>query len=239
MLEAVDLTKKYGSHTALHGLNLRVEPGEIYGLLGANGAGKSTTIKLFLGLITPTSGGVRIDGQDAAQDARNVRAQLGYIPEQVSLYPKFSGLENLRYFASLAGEADLSRSRLQEALTRVGLPVDAADRRVSGYSKGMRQKVVIALALVRKVRGLLLDEPTSGLDPQAANEFSNVIRDLAEQGVAILMATHDLYNVRESATRIGIMRQGQLVDLLNPADVDHSELEKRALQLMENGITND
>lgn len=232
MMEAVDLTKTYGSHTALRGLNLRVEAGEIYGLLGANGAGKSTTIKLFLGLIAPSSGSARIDGCDPEQDGGQSRKQLGYIPEQVALYPRFSGLENLHYFASLAGEGDLGRSRLVDALTNVGLPADAVDRRVSGYSKGMRQKVVIALALVRQIRGLLLDEPTSGLDPQASHEFSRVLRELADQGVAILMASHDLFNVRESATNIGIMRQGQLVDTLEPAGIGLSELADRALQAM-------
>lgn len=232
MLEAIELTKTYGSHTALLGLNLRVNAGEVYCLLGANGAGKSTTIKLLLGLIAPTSGQVQIDDVDPALNAEKARTLLGYIPEQVSLYPRLSGVENLHYFASLAGETDLSRSRLVDTLQQVGLQADAVDRRVSGYSKGMRQKVVIALALIRQVQGLLLDEPTSGLDPQASNEFGKLLRDLAEQGIAILMASHDLYHVHECATKIGIMRQGQLVDSLEPAEVDHAELADRALQLM-------
>jgi ABC-2 type transport system ATP-binding protein len=232
MLEAIKLRKTFGSSTALNGLDLLVEPGEVYCLLGANGAGKSTTIKLFLGLIAPTSGSVKINGTTSEQAPGQSRALLGYIPEQVSLYPRLSGIENLQYFAALAGEADLSRSRLVESLAAAGLPVDAVDRRVSNYSKGMRQKVVIALSLVRQVRGLLLDEPTSGLDPQSAHEFSKVLRSLADKGVAILMASHDLYNVRESATKIGIMRRGELVDSMEPSQVDHNELAARALKLM-------
>lgn len=129
------------------------------------------------------------------------QALLGYIPEQVELYPRLSGLKNLRYFAALSNVDELDRGRLIEALTRAGLPVDSVDQRVAKYSKGMRQKVVIALAIVRRIRGLLLDEPTSGLDPQAAHDFSQIIRQLSDDGVAVLMASHDLYHARESATR--------------------------------------
>lgn len=232
MLEALELTKTYGAHTALNGLNLNVLSGEVFCLLGANGAGKSTTIKLLLNFIRPTSGSVRINGLDPQTHPAKTRPLLGYIPEQVALYPRLSGLENLQYFASLAGESGLHRPRLVEALTHAGLPEDAIDRRVANYSKGMRQKVAIALAIVRRVSGLLLDEPTSGLDPQAAHEFSMVLRRLGEEGVAVLMASHDLYHVRESATRIGIMREGVLVETFPASDVSHSELEHRALQLM-------
>lgn len=232
MLEADELTKSYGSKTALSGLNLTVRPGDVFCLLGANGAGKSTTIKLFLGLIPPTSGEVRIDGAAPRRERGGANAGLGFIPEQVALYPRLSGLENLRYFAALAGESDLSSPRLTEALTTAGLPSDAIDRRVSKYSKGMRQKVVIALAVVRQVRGLLLDEPTSGLDPLAAREFGRLVRDLSARGVAVLMASHDLHHVRELATRVGVMKDGRLIEELNPADADGVELETRALRLL-------
>ena len=233
MLEALELTKTYGTQVALRGLNLHVPSGEVFCLLGANGAGKSTTIKLFLNFIRPTSGGVRINGLDPQAHPAKTRSLLGYIPEQVALYPRLSGLENLQYFASLAGGSDLHRQSLLDALVQAGLPQEAIDRRVANYSKGMRQKVVIALALVRRVRALLLDEPTSGLDPQAAREFSTVLRRLGEEGVAVLMASHDLYHIRESATRIGIMRQGGLVETFLATDVNHSELEHRALRLMD------
>ncbi len=236
MLEAQDLSKTYGTHVALHGLNLHVPAGEVFCLLGANGAGKSTTIKLFLGLIRPTSGGVRINGLDPAAQPAKSKSLIGYIPEQVALYPRLSGLENLQYFASLAGGSELNRQRLWDALLKAGLPEDAIDRRVANYSKGMRQKVVIALAIVRRVKALLLDEPTSGLDPQAAHEFSKLLVLLSEEGVAVLMASHDLYHARESATQIGIMRQGVLVETFPAADVSHAELEYRALRSMERNV---
>ena len=232
MLEAVELTKTYGDQIALSGLNLKITEGEVFCLLGANGAGKSTTIKLFLNDINPTSGSVRINGLDLKTHSTETKSLLGYIPEQVSLYPRLSGLENLRYFAALSGESDLSRGRLIDAMTQAGLPKDAVDRRAMNYSKGMRQKVVIALALVRQIRGLLLDEPTSGLDPQAAYEFGKTLRRLGDEGVAILMASHDLHNTRESATRIGIMRKGELVQTFLATDVSHTELVNKALEYM-------
>lgn len=233
MLKAVELTKTYGKQVALKGLNLEIAPGELFCLLGANGAGKSTTIKMFLNFITPTSGSVRINGLDPRTHSSETKSLLGYIPEQVALYPRLSGLENLRYFASLSGESELSPDRLSEALTRAGLPREVIHQRVTKYSKGMRQKVVIALALVRNIRGLLLDEPTSGLDPQAAHDFARILRQLADEGVAILMASHDLHHARECATRIGIMRRGELVETFSATQVTHTELVSRALELMQ------
>lgn len=232
MLQAVELSKTYGTRTALSGLNLSVAPGEIFCLLGANGAGKTTTLKLFLNLIRPSSGSVRIDGLDPAVYPARTRSCIGFIPEQVALYPRLSGLENLRYFASLAGERDIATKRLADALVQAGLPIEALQRRAATYSKGMRQKVVIALALVRSVRSLLLDEPTSGLDPQSAHDFSGWLRQLAGEGLAILMTSHDLYHARDSATRIGLMRQGVLVESFAADEVTHAELQQRVLQQM-------
>lgn len=232
MLQAIELTKTYGNEVALKALNLEIKSGEVFCLLGANGAGKSTTIKLFLNLIAPTSGSVRIGGLDPKAHSSQTRSLLGYIPEQVVLYPRLSGIENLKYFASLSGESELTRSRLEGALTQAGLPKEAIDRRVDNYSKGMRQKVVIALALLRKSQGLLLDEPTSGLDPQAANDFAKTLRRLGEEGVAILMASHDLYHAHEWATRIGVMRQGELIETMATTDLNQAKLVDRALELM-------
>jgi len=230
MLQALELSKSYGSRVALSGLNLSVAPGEIVCLLGANGAGKSTTLKLFLNLIRPSSGSVRIDGLDPAVHPARTRSLLGFIPEQVALYPRLSGLENLRYFASLAGGPGISSKRLEDALVQAGLPLEALQRRAGSYSKGMRQKVVIALSLVRSVRALLLDEPTSGLDPRSAHDFSQLLRQLASEGLAILMTSHDLSHARDSATRIGLMRQGVLVESFAADEVTHGELQQRVLQ---------
>jgi len=167
MLEAIDLTKDYGSHRALDTLNLTISPGEIYCLLGANGAGKTTTIHLFLHFIEPTSGTARIRGLDVTQAPLETKRFLAYIPENVTLYKHLSGLENLAYFSALGGQKDVSRTRLLEILREVGLPPEVAEKRLSTYSKGMRQKVGIAMAIAREASVLLLDEPTSGLDPKA------------------------------------------------------------------------
>ncbi|MFZ4985115.1 MAG: ABC transporter ATP-binding protein [Blastocatellia bacterium] len=229
MLEAVNLTKDYGSHRALDALNLTISPGEIYCLLGANGAGKTTTIHLFLHFIEPTSGTARIQGLDVTQAPLETKRFLAYIPENVTLYQHLTGLENLAYFSALGGRQDLSHSRMQEILAEVGLPPEVAEKRLSTYSKGMRQKVGIAMAIAREASVLLLDEPTSGLDPKASNEFSLLLQRMSERGVAVLMATHDLFRARESGTRIGIMRQGKLVADLAAASVSHTELEEAYL----------
>ena len=229
MLEAIDLTKDYGSHRALDTLNLTISPGEIYCLLGANGAGKTTTIHLFLHFIEPTSGTARIRGLDVTQAPLETKRFLAYIPENVTLYKHLTGLENLAYFSALGGQKDVSRTRLLEILREVGLPPEVAEKRLSTYSKGMRQKVGIAMAIAREASVLLLDEPTSGLDPKASNEFSLLLQRMSQQGVAVLMATHDLFRARESGTRIGIMRQGKLVADLAAASVSHSQLEEAYL----------
>ena len=232
VLEARDLVKDYGAFRALKGLNLAIESGEVFCLLGANGAGKTTTIQLFLGFIEPTSGSASIVGYDVQEEPLKTKQALAYIPENVMLYPTLSGLENLRYFTQLAGVRDLSESAYRQALINAGLPEGAADRPVGTYSKGMRQKVGIAMAVARKARLLLLDEPTSGLDPKASNEFSRLVASLSDDGVAVLMATHDLFRSREIATRIGIMKQGQLVDEFPAADVSHQDLERTYLEHM-------
>ena len=229
MLEAIALTKDYGSHRALDALNLTISAGEIYCLLGANGAGKTTTIHLFLHFIEPTSGTARIQGLDVTQAPLETKRFLAYIPENVTLYQHLTGLENLAYFSALGGRQDLSRRRMQEILAEVGLPPEVAEKRLSTYSKGMRQKVGIAMAIAREASVLLLDEPTSGLDPKASNEFSLLLQRMSERGVAVLMATHDLFRARESGTRIGIMRQGKLVADLAAASVSHTELEEAYL----------
>ena len=232
MLEALNLTKRYDQAVALDALNLTVRPGEIFCLLGANGAGKTTTINLFLNFVPPTSGTARINGLDVVQQPLETKKHLAYIPETVMLYKNLTGLENLEYFSALAGRPDYTRPQLLEFLTQVGLQADAADKRVGTYSKGMRQKVGIAIALAKHAKALLLDEPTSGLDPKAANEFSALLTRLSADGVAVLMATHDLFRAKESGTRVGIMRQGRLVRTLDTTEVGHADLERIYLEHM-------
>ncbi len=229
MLEADKLTKRFQERLAVDALQLRVAPGEIYALLGPNGAGKTTTINMFLGFLTPDDGEARVCGVSVARDPVAARRALAYIPEQVALYPRFSGIENLDYFSALGGKSH-TRQELYELLERAGLQREAADRRVSGYSKGMRQKVGIALALATGAKALLLDEPTSGLDPAASHEFSRLLRRLAGEGVAILMATHDLFRAREDASHVGILLGGKLVAQFTQAELEGSDLEALYLE---------
>lgn len=211
VLEAVAVTAGYGPKTILSSLDLTVNAGEIYALLGANGAGKTTTLSLFLGFLAPSSGQVRVAGIDVARDADAARRQLAYIPENVALYEHLTARENVAYLLDLAGQRD-SAADIDRTLAAAGLDAAAHGLRVGGYSKGMRQKVAIALALARKVPVLLLDEPTSGLDPQATTEFNGLLHGLRAQGVAILMVTHDLLSAADIADRIGFVAAGRLVE---------------------------
>ncbi len=232
MLETRKLSKSYGAVTALHELDLRVQPGEIYCLLGANGAGKTTTINLLLGFVEPSSGSAHVGEIDVAADPNGARRRLAYIPETVMLYGALSGLENLKYFSELSGQR-LDDAELRACLARAGLATAAHDRPLKGYSKGMRQKVGVAIAIAKRAGALLLDEPTSGLDPKASNEFSELILGLARDGAAILMATHDLYRAKETGTRIGIMREGVLRAQYAAADISHTALEQAYLEQMQ------
>ena len=227
MLTLEALTKRFpgAAAPAVDNLNLTVAPGELFALLGPNGAGKTTTINCLLGFLTPDSGRALIDGLDVAREPLETKRRLAYIPEQVNLYGHFSGVENLAYFSELAGHR-YADAELRRFLTDAGLQTAAHDQRVSGYSKGMRQKVGIAIALAKQAKALLLDEPTSGLDPSASHEFSQLLRKLRERDVAILMATHDLFRAKEDATRVGIMRHGKLAHILTAAELRHTDLEK-------------
>jgi ABC-2 type transport system ATP-binding protein len=233
MLKSINLTKSYEGKTALHKLNLEVQSGEIYALLGANGAGKSTTINIFMGFIEPSEGQAFINDIEVKNGGSDTKSLLAYIPENVMLYPHLTGVQNLAFFSGLS-QKYYSDEALRDLLHRAGLQTDAHDQKVGAYSKGMRQKVGIALALAKKAKALFLDEPTSGLDPLASNEFSNLLKSLRQEGVAILMVTHDLFRAKEVADRIGIMREGQLVRQLNAMDVTTAELEEIYVQATQN-----
>jgi len=227
MLTLEALTKRFpgAPAPAVDNLNLTVAPGELFALLGPNGAGKTTTINCLLGFLAPDSGRALIDGLDVVAQPLETKRRLAYIPEQVNLYGYFSGVENLAYFSELAGHR-YADAELRRFLADAGLQATAHDQRVSGYSKGMRQKVGIAIALAKQAKALLLDEPTSGLDPSASHEFSQLLRKLRERDVAILMATHDLFRAKEDATRVGIMRHGKLAHILTATELRHTDLEK-------------
>jgi len=233
MIQLSNVTKQYKSSNALNSLSLDIKQGQIYALVGSNGAGKTTTINLLLGFLSPTSGEVMLDGLSPYANKKAISQRVAYIPENVSLYPYLTGVENLDYFCSLAG-IKKSKQSLKEILSKCGLQPDFQDRKVSEYSKGMRQKVGIAIAYAKDAKVLLLDEPASGLDPAASNELTANLKQLAAQGATVLMASHDLFRVRETANRIGILKQGSLVEELNAADVSANTLEEMYLQYMKN-----
>ena len=229
MLIAENLSKTYGDYKALNNLNLKLNEGEIFALLGQNGAGKSTTINIFLGFVKPTEGAAKINGISVVDHPEETKKYIAYIPETVLLYPNLTGVENLKFFSSLAG-FDYDNEALTNFLSKAGLQADAHHNRLGGYSKGMRQKVGIAIAIAKTAKVLLLDEPTSGLDPKASNEFSEILKELASEGTTIFMATHDIFRAKEVADRIGIMKRGNLISEINADEISANELEKLYLQ---------
>ena len=229
MLIAENLSKTYGDYKALNNLNLKLNKGEIFALLGQNGAGKSTTINIFLGFVKPTEGVAKINGISVVDHLEETKKYIAYIPETVLLYPNLTGVENLKFFSSLAG-FDYDNEALTNFLSKAGLQSDAHHNRLGGYSKGMRQKVGIAIAIAKKAKVLLLDEPISGLDPKASNEFSEILKELASEGTTIFMATHDIFRAKEVADRIGIMKRGNLISEINADEISANELEKLYLQ---------
>ncbi|TLX51382.1 ABC transporter ATP-binding protein [Pseudoalteromonas ruthenica] len=235
VIQINNLQKRFGEYQALQGLSLSVHQGEILALLGPNGAGKTTTINCLLGFLQPDAGEITIAGINPQHDVVTARQQLAYIPEQVALYPRLSGLENLAYFSKMAS-IEKTDEAFRTLLSEVKLPSHALDKPVATYSKGMRQKVGIAIALAKQAKALILDEPTSGLDPSASYEFSQLIQSLAKQGVATLMATHDLYRAQEDAHRVAIINQGQLVDTLVYEQLQEVQLESVYLKHIKVGV---
>lgn len=233
MIRIQNAHKSFNGNLAVQKLNLEVKPGEILGLLGANGAGKSTTINMLLGFLEPDSGTVQINEKETAKQADEVRKIIGYIPENVNLYPYLSGLENLDYFCKLAG-LKYAKAELEDFLSVCGLPLNAHPKKLANYSKGMRQKVGIAIAYAKKAKVYLLDEPASGLDPLASNELSGLLKKLAAVGATILMASHDIFRVREVCHRIGILKEGTLVKEVRSEEISAHELEQLYLQYMTN-----
>lgn len=228
-LQALGLRKDYHGQPALRPLNLTLHEGEVFCLLGQNGAGKTTTLNLFLGFLAPTAGQALVNGVPVLPNAPTTHRFVAYIPEVVMLYGELSGLENLRYFSQLAGFS-YAPAALGEFLTQAGLLAAAHAQAVRRYSKGMRQKVGIAIALAKNADVLLMDEPTSGLDPKATQEFTALVQGLGRQGKTVLMATHDLFNAVQVGTHVGIMRQGELVAVRETARISAPELQALYLQ---------
>lgn len=199
--------KHYGAVHAVNGVDLTIQPGEVFGLIGHNGAGKSTLFKMMLGLIPVTQGEIRVGGALVqGPHFREVRRHMGYLPENVVLYDNLTGLETLQFFAKLKG---VNTQQCGSVLERVGLS-HAADRAVHGYSKGMRQRLGFAQALLGQPRVLFLDEPTTGLDPEAIRAFYATLKDLRAQGVTMILTSHILAELQERVDRLAVMAAGRI-----------------------------
>jgi ABC-2 type transport system ATP-binding protein len=234
MLETINLTKRYeDGQLALDDLSLRVEPGEIFCMFGANGAGKTTTINLLLNFIPPTSGTALIEGVDVVKDPLKAKRHVSFVSENVMLYANFTAFQNLDYFSRLAGKRKLTKRDYAEVLSRVGLQKDAFDRRVKNFSKGMRQKLGIAIALVKDAPNVLLDEPTSGLDPQSGREFLEILVQMRDQGKSVFMSTHDIFRAKLIADRVCFMKKGRLVMMKTAAELEGADLTDLYIQYME------
>ncbi len=218
-----DVVLAYGTHIVLDHLSLSVAPGSIYALLGGNGAGKSTTLSALLGFARPAAGKILVAGIDPADDPDAARRQIAYLPENVALYEHLSAVENADYLLALSGDLT-TRKAIVEAFAAAGLQERAWDQRLGGFSKGMRQKVAIAVALLRKVPVLLLDEPTSGLDPRATGDFNRLVCAVRDRGTAVLMVTHDLLSAVDVADRIGFLDGGRIVEQVDAAGANRFDI---------------
>jgi len=210
MIEFDHLTKTYNGKKAVDNLTTGIRDGEIYGLLGPNGAGKSTTILMLTGLIEPTAGRCLVAGIDVTKDPVAVKSRIGYMPEDVGFYANLSAEENLGYFARLYGmERAPQKKRIAELLSLVGL--DGVTKEVGGYSKGMRQRLGLAKALLNNPAVIVLDEPTANLDPQGVADYRRIITEAAAGGTTVLVSSHILAEVSRVCTRVGILARGRLV----------------------------
>jgi ABC-2 type transport system ATP-binding protein len=234
MLEAIDLTKRYeDQELALDALNLEIKEGEIFFLLGANGAGKTTTINLFLNFIEPSGGKALINGIDVTKDPLESKKYVSYVSENVMLYGNFTARQNLDFFARLGAKNNLTKEDYYMQMREVGLQEEAFEKKVKTFSKGMRQKVGLTIAIIKDAPNILLDEPTAGLDPKAAAELMQILVNLKRQGKSILMCTHDIFRAKNIADRVGIMKEGRLVMVRTREEFLEEDLEKIYMDYMQ------
>ena len=211
MIELVDLVKRYGAFTAVDGVSLDVQPGEIHGFLGPNGAGKTTTIRMIAGLLKPTSGRILVNGHDTATASARAKASLGFIPDRPFVYEKLTAGEFLRFHAGLYGlDGPVIAGRAKEMLGIFEL-ARWEDELIESFSHGMKQRLVMAAAFMHRPKAVLVDEPMVGLDPRGARLIKDVFRRMSEHGVAILMSTHTLEVAQEMCDRISIILQGRII----------------------------
>jgi ABC-2 type transport system ATP-binding protein len=238
ILRIKELSKIYdNSVLAVDKLNLDICAGEIYCMLGANGAGKTSTLMLILGFSDPTGGSVDICGIDVNKDPLKAKKNVAFVSENVQLYGNFTGRQNLDFFTKLAGRPNVADDEYNKVLLRVGLAEAAHKRRVKGYSKGMRQRLGIAIAIMKQAKLILLDEPTSGLDPKGGMEFLRLCDEMRQEGKGILMTTHDIFRAKEIADRVGIMSSGCLVRELQRTEIENENLEELYLKYISQDMT--
>lgn len=211
VIETQNLTKRYDDVTAVDNLNLTIRAGEVFGILGPNGSGKTTTILMLLGLTEPTDGWARVLGFDPMRQPLEVKSRVGYLPDQVGFYDELTARENLLYTAKLNGlSRPIAQRRITDALEHMGL-ADVADRRVGTFSRGMRQRLGVAEILLKHPQMIILDEPTLGLDPEAAREFLQIIRAFKEEKITVLLSSHLLHQVQAICDRVGLFSHGKMV----------------------------
>ena len=222
VIEVNDLQRTFGEQKAVDGITFRVEPGEVFGLLGPNGAGKTTTVRLLNGILPPSGGSARVFGLDPVTSGAAIRQRTGVLTETPALYERLSARENLEFFATLQNlpQPELSR-RVDEMLAFFDLSSRAADK-VETYSKGMKQRLALARALVHRPPLLFLDEPSSGLDPEAAQQVDDLIADLGRtDGQTVILATHNLLEAQRLCDRVAIMNHGKILALGSLKDLAH------------------
>jgi ABC-2 type transport system ATP-binding protein len=237
MIELKDLTKKYVDFPAVNHLNLSIQKGEIFGFIGPNGAGKTTTIKMIGGVLEPTSGNIMIAGINMKDHPEKAKSKIGFIPDRPYLYEKLTGMEFLKFVADLYGvDSDIFSKKARQHLKMFSL-LDWSNELIESYSHGMKQRLIMAAALLHDPEVIIVDEPMVGLDPVAIMMVKNLFQDLAKQGVTVFMSTHTLKVAEDICDRIGIIHKGHLIatgttdDLQRKAQVTDADLEQVFLNL--------
>jgi ABC-2 type transport system ATP-binding protein len=232
-LKAVNLTKRYEDGVlALDHVSFSIQPGQIFALLGGNGAGKTTTINLFLNFLEPTEGEATVGGFVTHKEPLKAKARIAFVSENVMLYSNFTAMQNLVFFAKIGGKTKYSKNDYRDVLLRVGLPEDVHHKQLKSYSKGMRQKCGIAIAILKDAPAILLDEPTAGLDPKAGHDFIGLLKSLRDENKAILMSTHDIFRAKEIADVIAIMDNGRIIMQQTAEEIAGRDLEQLYMQYM-------
>ena len=243
MIQLRSLTKRYGSFTAVNGVDLDVPRGELFGFLGPNGAGKTTTLRMIAGILQPSSGSVSIAGIDLTRDPAAAKQRLGFIPDRPFIYEKLTGTEFLRFVAGLYGQSGSEVERRGRELLALFDLEEWRDELVESYSHGMRQKLIISSALVHKPEVIVVDEPMVGLDPKAARTLKDLFREYTRRGNTIMMSTHTLEVAQSMCDRIGIIQRGviracgTMDDLRASAEAGVSGLEEIFLRLTGEGLS--